>query len=178
MVEDKQIKEIKAEIAKIKKAGKTATIENKPALVKELESAETRLTELQKTKVKAKAQSQGINDFAKEYVKTKGSGLTLQGKAQRKIKGLAKALTTRKWIVDSKDSLTFTKAFKDRKFNVQIDQAGEKAALTTGGKVVNFPLGKGAFKSVDYVLTAYGHRYMSEKQVYEDVTSVVIFNKV
>lgn len=122
---------------------------------------------------KAKAQSQGITDFAKEYVKAKGTGLTLQGKAQRRIKGLASALTARKWAVDSKDSLLFTKSFQDRTFEVVIDKAGEKAALTTGGKVVNFPLGKGAFKSVDYVLSAYGHRYMSAKQVYQDVTSAV-----
>lgn len=126
---------------------------------------------------KAKAQSQGITDFAKEYVKAKGTGLTLQGKAQRKIKGLASALTARKWAVDSKDSLIFTKSFQDRKFTVTIGKDGEQAALETVGKVVKFPLGKGAFKSVDYVLTAYGHRYMSAKQVYEPVTSVVIANK-
>ncbi len=120
-----------------------------------------------------KAQSQGITDFAKEFVKTKGTGLTLQGKAQRRIKGLVKALTARKWSVDSKDSLIFTRAFKNRKFTVTIDKTGQTAVINTLGKVVQFPLGKGAFKSVDYVLNAYGHRYSSGKQVYEEIESAV-----
>lgn len=125
----------------------------------------------------SKAQSQGITDFAKEYVKAKGTGLTIQGKAQRKIKGLAGALIARKWTIDSKDSFMFKKSFEDRKFTVTINKDGTQAAIETAGKVVKFPLGKGAFKSVDYVLTAYGYRYMSAKQVYEPVTSVVIANK-
>ena len=176
------VEEIKARIVKIKEEGKTAKVEDKPALVKELASLETELAEAQskpkvkakvKPKVKTEGKAQGIKDFATEFVKAKGTGLTLQGKAQRRIKGLTKALITRKWAVDKKDNLIFTKEVKGRKFTVTMDKSGQNAALVTLGKCVSFPLGKGAFKSVDYVLTAYGYKYLSASQVYEEVESVV-----
>lgn len=178
------IKELKAKIIEIKEIGKKAKVEDKPALLKEMEQAESDLAEAQskakvkaKVKSKVKAQSQGITDFAKEYVKAKGTGLSIQGKAQRRIKGLTQALLTRQWTEDSKDNLIFARTFNERKFTVTMDKEGEQATLETAGKIVKFPLGKGAFKSVDYILTAYGNRYMSAKQVYEPVTSVVIANK-
>lgn len=145
MVEDTQIKEIKAEIAEIKKVAKG----------------------------KAKVQSQGIADFTKAYVQKKGAGLTFQGRAQRRIKGLIKALQARKWTVSNKNTLIFTKAFGNIRYVVTIGKGGDSAELTTKGKTVTFPLGKGAFKSVDYVLAAYGHTYDSSKQVYNVVKSVI-----
>lgn len=168
------VKELKARIVKVKEEGKKAKVEDKPALLKELESLETELVKAQsKPKGKAKAQSQGIKDFATEYVKAKGTGLSLQGKASRRLKGLTGALLTRKWKQDPVDPLTFAVTKKGREFIVQMQRDGATATLTTKGKVVSFPLCKGAFKSVDYVLAAYGHKYLSASQVYEEVESVV-----
>ena len=117
--------------------------------------------------------AQGIEEFATEYVKAKVTGLTTQGKAARKIKGIISALQTRQWKADKKDGMTFTKTLGKDKFTVKVNKAGDTATLTTKGKVVEFPLGKGAFKSVDYVLNAYGHKYISATKRYEDGISVV-----
>lgn len=138
-----------------------------------IKEAASEVLKEEKAKAKSKAKVQGIADFTKAYVQKKGTGLTLQGKAQRRIKGLIKALQARKWTGSDKNTLLFTKTFGNKRYVVTIDKGGNSAELTTKGKTITFPLGKGAFKSVDYVLTAYGHVYNSAKRVYENAQSVV-----
>lgn len=145
----------------------------KEVLTEEKAKGKVKSNRKKKAEGKAAVKAQGIEDFASEYVKAKVTGLTTQGKAARRIKGIIGALQTRQWTADKKDSMTFTKTLGKDKFTVQIDKAGDTATLSTKGKVVEFPLGKGAFKSIDYVLNAYGHRYVSASKTYEEGVSVV-----